>query len=71
VIRVCKFVDRNGILKPSSVQASQLTFEKKSDHMGKTCVLVFANCVNTIRCIRASFTFVVCVVCKILAYQIT
>jgi len=41
--RCAKFVDCNGILKPSSVQASQLTFEKKSDHMVflSNCVLSF------------------------------
>ena len=32
--RVAKFVDRNGVLKSSSQQASQLTFERKSEHMG-------------------------------------
>ena len=33
--RVAKFVDRTGNLKSSSQQASQLTFERKSEHMGK------------------------------------
>ena len=30
-----KFVDTKGILKPGSVQANQIVFEKKSEHMGK------------------------------------
>ena len=41
--RVAKFVDRNGVLKSSSQQASQLTFERKSEHMVylTNCVLSF------------------------------
>ena len=31
-----KFVDTRGILKPGSVQANQIVFEKKSEHMGKS-----------------------------------
>ena len=30
-----KFVDTQGVLKPGSVQANQIVFEKKSEHMGK------------------------------------
>lgn len=41
--RYAKFVDRNGILKSSSVQANQIVFERKSDHMVylSNCVLSF------------------------------
>lgn len=40
VISGCaKFVDTRGVLKPSSVQANQIVFEKKSEHMGEcSCV---------------------------------
>ena len=31
-----KFVDTKGILKPGAVQANQIVFEKKSEHMGKS-----------------------------------
>ena len=30
----CKFVDRHGVLKPSSRQASQLVFDYKADALG-------------------------------------
>jgi hypothetical protein len=30
-----KFVDIKGFLKPGSIQANQIVFEKKSEHMGK------------------------------------
>ena len=33
-----KFVDKSGILKPSSVQASELTFDRKSEHLGKNYI---------------------------------
>lgn len=41
--RYAKFVDRHGQLKSSTLQASQLVFEKKSDHMVylSNCVLSF------------------------------
>ena len=31
-----KFVDTQGVLKPGAVQANQIVFEKKSEHMGKS-----------------------------------
>ena len=30
-----KFVDKNGEEKPNDLQASQLVFDRKSEHMGK------------------------------------
>ena len=30
-----KFVDKNGVQKPSDLQASELTFERRPEHMGK------------------------------------
>ena len=30
-----KFVGKDGIKKPSDLQASELTFDRKSEHMGK------------------------------------
>ena len=33
-VQYCKFVDRNGVLKPSVRQASQLVFDYKADALG-------------------------------------
>ena len=46
-------MDRSGKLKPGSVQASQLTFEKKSEHMGEystfnTCIHTCVMCDETV-----------------------
>ena len=37
----CKFVDLNGVLKPSFRRASQLEFDYKADALGMKCVCDF------------------------------
>ena len=34
VLGCAKFVGKDGLKKPSDIQASELTFERKSEHMG-------------------------------------
>lgn len=40
----CKFVDRHGVLKPSSRQASQLVFDYKAEALGTVC----NTCINSV-----------------------
>ena len=40
-VQYCKFVDRNGVLKPSVRQASQLVFDYKADALGM-CILIYS-----------------------------
>ena len=41
VLGCAKFVDRNGKLKPSTLQASQINFDKNSEHMGESFYFFF------------------------------
>ena len=47
----CKFVDRNGVLKPSVRQASQLVFDYKADALGMMwCHHLYSNVfIHTVR----------------------
>ena len=42
-LQYCKFVDRNGVLKPSVRQASQLVFDYKADALGTVFCPVYSN----------------------------
>lgn len=39
--KYAKFVDKQGKLKPSNKQASQLSFDNKAQAIGKACSLCF------------------------------
>ena len=48
-----KFLDQKGELKPSDMRASQVIFERKSEHMGK-CLQALGECLQAPgKCLQA------------------